>query len=198
MSLRRFSGCLWLSPRRRSAIYGFLVGALLSLVLIAAPLWLVGSGPTPTTLRPGTDATALAALSTEPAVSPQFDISPLLVGEWTGEICPNDGQPIPITVDFANDAGGSVTYSLSAGGDLLSAGLIAHGACDVDGENIAFHSFLAILNECDEACGVDRLYHGYFEDGSLVGAYRDEVGDEACLSCVGGGTWWLTPEQRNG
>jgi hypothetical protein len=174
-----------------------MVGALLSLVLIAAPLWLVGSGPTPTTLRPGTDATALAALSTEPALSPQFDISPLLEGEWNGELCPNDGQPIPIAIDFTQDSGGDITYSLSAGGELLSAGLVANGACDVNGESIAFHSFLAILNECDEACGVDRLYLGRFEEGSLVGNYRDEVGDEACLSCVGGGTWWLAPEQRD-
>lgn len=193
----RLRACWWLSPRRRSAICGFLVGALLSLVLIAAPLWLVGSGPTPTTLRPGTDATALAALSTEPAVSPHFDISPLLVGEWTGELCPSDGQPIPMAIDFTHDVGGDVIYSLSAGGELSSTGLVANGACDVDGENIMFHSFLAILNECDVACGVDRLYDGHFEEGNLVGNYRDEVGDEACLSCVGGGTWWLAPEQSD-
>ena len=74
------------------------------------------------------------------------------------------------------------------------AGVMGSGACDVDGEDIVIHSFLAILNECDEACGVDRLYHGHFEDGTLVGDYRDEVGDEACLSCVEGGTWWLAPE----
>jgi hypothetical protein len=198
MSLQeRLGTCLWLSPRRRSAICGFLVGALLSLVLIAAPLWLVGSGPTPTTLRPGTDATALAALSTEPLASPQFDISPLLIGEWAGEICPDDGQPIPVTFDFAHESSGDVTYALTIDGDFQSAGLVANGACDVDGENIVFHSFLAILNECDEACGVDRLYRGHFEEGALVGDYRDVVGDEACLSCVGGGTWWLAPEQRD-
>ena len=194
---QRVRACLWLSPRRRSAICGFLVGALLSLVLVATPLWFVGSGPTSITLRPGTDATALAALSTEPAVSPRFDISPLLVGEWTGELCPNDGQPIPFAIAFTHDAGGDVGYLLTAGGESLSTGLMAHGACDVDGENIVFHSFLAILNECAEACGIDRLYHGQFEEGSLVGNYRDEVGDEACLSCVGGGTWWLTPEQAD-
>lgn len=194
MSLQaRFRACLWLSPRRRSATCGFLVGVLLSAILIAAPLWLLGGGPTTTTLRPGTDATALAALTTEPLVSPQFDISALLVGEWVGEICPRDGRPIPVTFDFAHDSGGDITYALSAGGEFHSAGLVANGACDVDGENIAFHSFLAILNECDEACGVDRLYLGHFEEGSLVGDYSDKVGDEACLSCVGGGTWWLEP-----
>ncbi len=190
----RLKACLLLSPRRRSAVCGFLVGAVLSLVLIAAPLWLVGGGPTSTTLRPGIDATALAALSTEPLASPQFDISALLVGRWSGELCPNDGQPIPVTLDFTHGADGEVAYALEIGGEFNSAGLVGRGACDVDGENIVFHSFLAILNECDEACGVDRLYHGHFEDGSLVGDYRDEVGDETCLSCVGGGTWWLAPD----
>jgi hypothetical protein len=198
MSLQeRMRACLWLSPRRRGAICGFLVGAALSLVLIAAPLWLIKGGPTTTTLRPGIDATALAALSTEPAASTQFDITALLIGEWTGEICPNDGEPIAVTFDFAHGAQGDVTYSLTIGEGLPSAGVIGHGACDVEGEYIAFHSFLAILNECDEACGVDRLYYGHFEDGSLVGDYRDEVGDEACLSCVGGGTWWLAPESSD-
>lgn len=190
----RMRACLWLSPRRRAAVCGFFVGAALSLVLIAAPLWFIRGGPTSTTLRAGTDATALAALSTEPVVPPQFDITALLVGEWTGEICPDDGQPVPVTFDFVHGADGDVTYSLTIGGELSSAGVIGHGACDVAGEDIVIHSFLAILNECHEACGVDRMYHGHFEDGSLVGDYRDEVGDETCLSCVGGGTWWLAPD----
>ena len=57
-----------------------------------------------------------------------------------------------------------------------------------------FPAFLAILNDCDEAWGLDRAYMGHFEDGALVRHYDAAVVDELCSSCVGGGSWWLTPE----
>lgn len=179
-----------MTPRRRTAFCSFVLGAAMSLVFVAIPLWVVGSGEDSMVV---TDATPLAALSTAPAVSPHFDISAILEGEWRGEVCPDEGPPLPVAFEFARGEDGAIAYSLTIGDQF--ADYLSSGACDVDGENIAFHSFLAILNECDEACGVDRLYWGHFEDGSLVGDYRDEVADEACLSCVGGGTWWLAPEQ---
>ena len=190
---RRGWRCTLLAPKWRTAMCGFLVGATLSLMLVAAPLWLIGAGPTTTVVPAGSPP--LAALSTPPPVSPQFDISSILVGEWSGEMCPDEGEPIPVVFDFNYNEMGEVTYSLTVAGEFHGAGLLGAGACDVDGENIAFHAFLAILNDCDEACGVDRLWDGHFDQGTLVGVYRDTVADEDCLSCVGGGTWWLTPDE---
>lgn len=68
----------------------------------------------------------------------------------------------------------------------------AAGSCDVNGHYIAFHEFLVVLNDCDEACGVDRAFEGHFDDGVLTGDFRDEVHDEASTSCVRRGTWWLS------
>lgn len=190
---RRGWRCTALSPKCRTGLCGFAVGAGLSLVLVAAPLWLIGGGPTTTSLPGG--ASPLAALATAPEASPQFDISSLLVGEWSGEMCPDEGEPIPVTFDFSQADGGEITYALSVADDFHSDGILGSGACDVEGEDVTFHAFLALLNDCDEACGVDRLWDGHFDQGTLVGVYSDSVNDETCLSCVGGGTWWLAPEQ---
>jgi hypothetical protein len=130
-------------------------------------------------------------LPDEPA---EFDISALLIGDWVGEVCPDDGEPVGVRFEFDRDAGDGVLYSLSFDGELHSAGVLGSGACEVDGEEVTFHAFLAILSDCDEACGVDRLYEGHFDEGALVGSYQDDVVDERCLSCVGGGTWWIEPE----
>lgn len=186
--------CTALSPKRRAALRGFAVGAGLSLVLIAAPLWLVSGATGGSDGRPGGELAPLAALSTTPATPAQFDISAILAGQWSGEMCPDDGKPIPVTFEFTSSDVGDIAYSLSVGGEFHSAGIVGRGACDVSGEDIAFHSFLAILNDCDEACGVDRLYQGHFDSGNLVGSYSDQVDTELCVSCVGGGTWWLAPE----
>ena len=136
----------------------------------------------------------LAALSMMPAESPQFDISGLLVGDWAGEMCDHDGVPVPVRFEFNHDQNDDVFYSLTVDGAIQSEGILGSGACDVDGEDVAFHAFLALLNDCDDACGVDRAYEGHFEDGALVGSYADAVIDEACSSSVGGGTWWLEPD----
>jgi hypothetical protein len=190
-AIRRLAGRLGISPRGQSALCGFLVGAVMSLVLIALPLWLAGGAPATS----AAGAVPLAALSTPPPLSPQFDISAILVGEWSGEMCPDNGDPIPVTFEFIPNDHGGINYSLLAAGDFRTGEIIGSGACDVDGEELAFHTFLAILNDCDEACGVDRAYVGHFEDGALVGRYDDAVADELCSSCFGGGSWWLTPEQ---
>jgi hypothetical protein len=168
------------------------VGVGVSLLLVAAPLWLVGgaTGVPTEAINP----IPLAALSTMPAASPQFDISAILQGEWSGEMCPDHGDPVPVVFEFLRNEVGDISYSLTVGGEFRSQGIVGSGVCDVSGEDIAFHSFLAILNDCDEACGVDRAYEGHFEDGVLVGRYADEVMDELCASCVGGGSWWLEPE----
>ena len=110
-------------------------------------------------------------------------------------MCPDQGEPIPVAFEFSHADSGEITYALSVAGDFHSEGILSSGACEVEGEDVAFHAFLAILNDCDEACGVDRLWDGHFDEGSLVGVYSDSVSDETCLSCVGGGTWWLAPEQ---
>lgn len=128
-----------------------------------------------------------------PAESSQFDISGLLVGDWVGQMCPEAGEPIAVHFEFVRDGTDGVHYSLTVDGRTHSEGNLGSGACDVDGEDLAFHTFLAILNDCDDACGVDRLYQGHFDDGALVGSYTDEVMDQECRSCVGGGTWWLEP-----
>jgi hypothetical protein len=187
-------GCTPLSPRRRTAICGFVIGASLSLLLVAAPLWLVGGSTAETGLPAGVGTAPLAALSTMPAASPQFDISAVLVGAWSGEMCPDDGDPVPVSLDFISDDAGDIAYSLSVGGNFHSAGIVGNGACHVAGEEIAFHAFLAILNECDQACGVDRIYEGRFEEGSLVGTYSDRADDELCAECVGSGSWWVMPD----
>lgn len=181
-----------LSPRLRSALGGVLVGATLSLLLVAMPLWFLGSGGAD---RPvDTGAPPLAALATLPSDPGVFDISSILVGDWVGELCPDQGEPVAVHFEFVHDEDDSVLYSLSLGGELHSTGILSSGACDVAGEDIAFHAFLAILSDCDEACGVDRLYEGHFDEGVLVGSYHDSVNSDTCLSCVGGGTWWLEPE----
>ncbi len=180
-----------LSPRARSAVTGLLVGAIASLMLIALPLWALG-GPSRNP-SPQIGPVPLAALSTLPAEPAQFDISGILLGDWVGEVCPDDGEPVAVHFEFSRDEHDEVAYSLSIDGDLHSTGILGDGRCDVEGEDIAFHAFLAILNDCDEACGVDRLYQGHFEDGTLVGSYDDIVGSDDCLSCVGHGTWWLEP-----
>lgn len=184
-------GCFGLSPKRRTAACGFVLGAVVSLLLVAAPLWIVSSGGSSNAVRG--DGGPLAALSTAPAASPQFDISAILDGEWAGEMCPDQGDPIPITFEFFVDGAGEVGYSLTVDGEFDAAGIVGSGACDVSGQDITFHAFLAILNDCDEACVVDRAYEGHFEEGSLVGTYDDRADDELCASCVGGGSWWLAP-----
>ncbi len=136
-----------------------------------------------------------------PAESPQFDISDLLDGDWAGEMCDDTGESVAMHFEFAHDQDDQVYYSLTLDGAVHSEGMLGSGACDVNGEDIAFHAFLAVLSDCDGACGVDRTYEGHFEDGALVGSYSDAVNDEVCRSCVGGGTWWLareaTPEELN-
>lgn len=189
----RGSGYALLSPRRRIALRGFAIGAVLSLLLVATPLWIVGSGSGDESYA---EAVPLAALSTAPAASPQFDISAILDGEWVGEMCPDGGVPVPITFEFVVDDAGEIEYSLSVGGSFRAQGIAGSGACDVAGEDIALHAFLAILNDCDEACGVERVYEGHFDDGSLVGRYSDEADDELCASCVGGGSWWIAPDSN--
>jgi hypothetical protein len=139
------------------------------------------------------EPTPLAALGTMPSKSPQFDIFALLIGEWTGEMCPDTGDPIPVEFEFSHDAVGEVSYSLVVDNGASLDGIIENGACAVDGEDLVFHAFLARLNECDDACGVDRMYAGRFEDGSLVGSYSDSADNALCASCVGGGTSWLEP-----
>ncbi|MCP4306508.1 MAG: hypothetical protein GY788_16900 [bacterium] len=193
MAFRRLQGwrCTALSPRCKSALCGALAGAVLSLVLVAGPLWLIGGGRTAASGVGG--AAPLAALSTVPAESSQFDISGLLVGDWIGEMCDDEGEPVPIRFEFVHDQSDDVYYSLSLDGVIHSQGTLGNGACEVEGEDVAFHTFLAILNDCDDACGVDRVYEGHFEEGALAGSYTDAVMDEACASCVGGGTWWLEP-----
>lgn len=184
--------CRPLTTKRQTAICGFVAGAGISLLLVAAPLWLVGSSTGE--LSESINPVPLAALSTMPAASSQFDISAILQGEWSGEMCPDHGDPVPVVFEFLRNDASDISYSLAVGGAFQSRGIVGSGACDVSGEDIAFHSFLAILNECDEACGVDRAYQGHFEDGVLVGRYADDVVDELCASCVGGGSWWLEPE----
>lgn len=198
MTVRRRQGrrCTAFSPRCKSGLCGALAGAVLILVLVALPLWLVGGGRTVATDSGG--AIPLAALSTMPAESSQFDISGLLVGDWAGEMCDDEGEPVPIRFEFDHDQNDDVYYSLSVDGVINSEGILGTGACEVDGEEVAFHAFLAILNDCDDACGVDRAYEGRFEEGALVGSYTDAVKDKACLSCVGGGTWWLEPAEVAG
>lgn len=168
------------------------MGAVLSLLLVAAPLWLFGSAGR--SAAAGSGAVPLAALETLPAEPAQFDIGSIISGGWVGEMCPDEGEPIEVHLQFAHDEDDAVSFTLSLGGELTSAGVLGTGACDIDGEDIAFHTFLAILSDCDEACGVDRIYEGHFEEGAIVGSYSDEVAGEECLSCVGGGTWWLEPE----
>lgn len=180
-----------LSPRCRTGVCGFLLGASLSLLLVAVPLLAMGGGGS--TGEIAVEPTPLAAIGTMPAKSTQFDISALLDGEWIGEMCPDIGDPIPVKFEFSHDAVGDVSYSLVVGNGTSLDGIIGNGACDVDGEDLVFHAFLARLNECDDACGVDRMYAGSFEDGSLVGVYSDSTEDALCASCVGGGTWWLEP-----
>jgi hypothetical protein len=182
------------SPKRRTAICGFVVGASLSLALVAVPLWLVGGSSGGTSLPTGVGPAPLGALSTLPAASSDFDISAILVGDWSGEMCPDEGDPVPVRFEFMSDDAGEIAYSLSVGGDFHSEGIVGSGACDVAGEEIAFHAFLALLNECEAACGVDRIYEGHFEQGSLVGTYADVADEELCASCVGGGSWWLEPD----
>jgi hypothetical protein len=188
---RRGLAYISFSPRRRIALRGFAAGAVLSLLLVAAPLWIVGSGPGDEAYA---EAVPLAALSTAPAASSQFDISAILDGEWVGEMCADDGEPVPIAFEFVVDDAGEIAYSLSVGGAFRAEGIAGSGACDVSGEDIVLHAFLAILNDCDEACGVERVYEGHFEEGALVGRYNDEADEEHCASCVGGGSWWLAPE----
>jgi hypothetical protein len=166
-------------------------GATLSLLLIAAPLLFL-AGPRHQPVSPSGVA-PLAALATLPDEPTRFDISSILPGEWVGEVCPDDGAPVPVRFEFVRAADDSVSYSLSVGGQVVAADWLGSGTCDVDGEDIAFHGFLAVLSDCDEACGVDRLYEGHFDDGVLTGSYSDVVDNDDCLSCLGGGTWWLEP-----
>ncbi len=169
-----------------------LVGAALSLLLVAGPLWLLGgAAPNSDTAAGPVPLAALATLVSDPV---QFDISGILGGDWVGEMCPDDGDPVPVHFEFVREGDDSVSYSLSVDGQVQLDGVIGSGLCQVDGEEIDFHAFLAILSDCKEACGVDRHYEGHFEDGALVGNYNDVVVDEDCSSCVGGGTWWLEPE----
>ena len=179
-----------LSPRSKTAMTGVLVGAGLSLVLIATPLWVLGGRSS----EQRTVGAPLAALATLPAEPAEFDISNILVGEWAGEVCPDEGEPVAVHFQFRHDSDDAIVYSLSVDGETPPGRVLGNGACDVDGENISFHAFLAILSECDEACGVDRFYEGHFDEGALVGSYQDDVVDEVCLSCVGGGSWWIKPE----
>ena len=181
-----------LSPRLKSALGGVVVGAVLSLLLVAAPLWLLGGAGSNDTTR--SDSAPLAALATLPAEPAHFDISNILAGEWSGEVCPDDGEPISVHFEFVHNDD-AVEYTLSLDGEVqTAAGTLRTGSCVIEGEDIAFHAFLAILSECDEACGVDRFYEGHFEEGTLVGSYSDAVRSDDCLSCVGGGTWWLEPD----
>ncbi len=168
------------------------MGAVLSLLLVATPLWLLGGSAGSTS--PGAGVVPLAALATLPDEPAQFDIGSILEGGWVGEMCPNEGEPIEVHLEFSHGEDDAFSYALSVGGELSSEGVLGSGACDIDGEDIEFHAFLAILSDCDEACGVDRIYEGHFEDGAIVGDYNDAVAGEECLSCVGGGTWWLEPE----
>lgn len=190
LRLRRGWRRTTVSPRCRTGICGFLLGASLSLLLVAVPLLAIGGGGS-TDGDFAVEPTPLAALGTMPAKSPQFDISALLIGEWTGEVCPDTSDPIPVGLEFTRNAVGEVSYSLAVDSGTALEGIVGDGACDVDGEDLVFHAFLARLNECDDACGVDRMYAGRFEDGFLVGVYSDSANSALCASCVGGGTWWL-------
>ena len=180
------------SPRFRSALGGVFVGISLSLLLVAAPLWLFGGAGRSSLSAAGT--APLAALATMPDEPVQFDIADILDGSWAGEMCPDEGEPVAVYLEFAHREDNTIAYSLSLDGERRSEEILTSGACDVDGEEIAFHTFLAILSDCDEACGVDRFYEGHFDEGGLVGRYSDAAAGEKCLSCVGGGSWWLEPE----
>jgi len=180
-----------LTPRRVAALRGMLVGAVLSLLLVATPLWLIGgSGSDSATV---TEVTPLAALATAPVEPAHFDISAVLVGGWVGEVCPDEGEPIEVHFEFTQTSDDSMVYALSVDGEVAT-GVVGTGQCDVDGENLEFHSFLAMLNDCGEACGIDRTYVGHFEDGTLVGDYADAAAQEGCTDCVKRGTWWLVRE----
>ena len=181
-----------MSPRFRSALGGVFVGISLSLLLVAAPLWLLGGAGHSSLGEAGT--APLAALATIPGEPVQFDIADILDGSWAGEMCPDEGEPVAVYLEFAHREDTTIAYSLSLGGEMRSEEILTSGACDIDGEEIAFHTFLAILSECDEACGVDRFYEGHFDEGGLVGRYSDAAVGEKCSSCVGGGSWWLEPE----
>lgn len=180
-----------LSPRSKSALGGVVVGVVLSTLLVAAPLWLLGgAGHISTT---GLGPAPLAALATLPDEPGRFDISTILVGDWTGEVCPDEGDPVSVHFEFSHNEDDTLDYELSLEGEVQTAGTLGTGSCDIDGQDIVFHEFLAILGDCDEPCGVDRLYQGHFDEGALFGSYSDAVNNEDCLSCVGGGTWWLEP-----
>ncbi len=163
--LRRGWRCTVLSPRCKTGLCGALFGAGLSFALVAAPLLLLGGGSGIVSVTP----IPLSALSTIPAESSQFDIAGLLVGDWVGEICPDEGEPVAVRFEFIHDQDDVVYYSLTTNGLVMSHGMSGSGACDVDGEDLVFHAFLAILSDCDEACGVDRAYEGHFDEGALVG-----------------------------
>ncbi len=130
-----------------------------------------------------------------PAESSQFDIGNVLVGEWVGEMCPDGGDPVEIHLSFSADTDEGLVYQFDS--DLVAESPLGSRVCEVEGEDLAFHAFLAILSDCSEACGVERAYEGHFEDGVLVGNYLDDAMGEHCSSCVGGGTWWLEPEPRD-
>lgn len=179
----------FISPRQKSAIQGVLVGAGMILLLVATPLWFLGGSRSESSL-----AAPLAALATLPSEAAPFDISALLVGDWVGEVCPDGGTPIGVHLSFDGISDDTVLYSLSFDGGEQPVAVVGNGACDVDGEEVSFHAFLALLGECDEACGVDRLYEGHFDNGALVGSYSDEIVDPDCRSCRGHGTWWIEPE----
>lgn len=174
-----------LRTRRRVALRSFVAGAALCLALVAAPLWLMDSG-----VQPVVTAQPLLSLSTAPAQPSQFNVGDILAGDWVGEMCPDGGVPVPIQLSFSNSASQGMVYTLQS--DMGNA--LGSGKCEVEGQRVAFHTFLAILSDCDEACGVDRSYTGQFEDGYLVGEYSDDSWGERCGSCVGGGTWWLEPK----
>jgi len=165
-----------------------LVGAVLSLLLVATPLLLLGGSGVDSNSM--TEATPLAALATAPVEPGHFDISAVLVGGWVGEVCPDEGEPIEVRFEFSQTPDDSMVYALSVDGEVAT-GLVGTGKCDIDGENLEFHSFLAMLNDCGEACGIDRTYVGHFEDGALVGDYADAAAQEGCTDCVKRGTWWL-------
>ncbi|MDJ0665524.1 MAG: hypothetical protein QNJ75_13310 [Acidimicrobiia bacterium] len=180
-----------LSPRLRSALGGILVGATLSLLLVALPLLMLSTAsPEPAS---DVETEPLAALSSLPAEPARFDISAILTGEWVGEVCPDRGEPIPVSFEFATDEDSSLRYSMLLNGKVQPPGILGGGTCDVDGEAVTFHAFLAILTDCDVVCAVDRLYEGHFEQGGLVGSYHESVGNEDCLPCIGRGSWWLRP-----
>ena len=67
------------TPRRKTALGGMLVGAVLSLLLVATPLLLLGGSGVDSNSM--TEATPLAALATAPIEPGHFDISAVILDE---------------------------------------------------------------------------------------------------------------------